>query len=55
MEIVKKVPLTNDSFDTARSNLKDRFENKRVLVNSQLRILIKIPIITDEMALPVKE
>ena len=47
-EIVSKAPLTNEGFDVAWSNLVQRFENKRILVNSQLRILFNMPPISTE-------
>ncbi|KAH8343581.1 hypothetical protein KR067_009515, partial [Drosophila pandora] len=37
--IVAKSPLTHDGFESAWTALCDRFENKRLLVNSQLKIL----------------
>ena len=52
---VKKAPLTHDGFDTVYSNLKDRFENKRVLVNRQLRILFNLLLSARQMAPPLKD
>ncbi|XP_037824461.1 uncharacterized protein LOC119612686 [Lucilia sericata] len=49
-EIVKKSPLTNQGFDLAWANLTERFENRRVQVNGQLRILFNLPSITSESA-----
>ncbi|XP_065356165.1 uncharacterized protein LOC135950558 [Calliphora vicina] len=49
-EIVKKSPLTNQGFDLAWSNLTQRFENRRVQVNSQLRILFNLPNLESESA-----
>ncbi|XP_059225803.1 uncharacterized protein LOC131997935 [Stomoxys calcitrans] len=53
-DIVKKCPLTNNGFDIAWSNLKDRFENKRMLVHSQLRILFNLSTITTESSEDIK-
>ena len=53
-EIVSKAPLTNEGFDVAWSNLVQRFENKRILVNSQLRILFNMPPISTESGEAIK-
>ena len=42
MEIVKKSPSSTHGFQETWNNLKDRFENKRILVNSQLKILFTL-------------
>ncbi|XP_073823930.1 uncharacterized protein [Musca autumnalis] len=54
LEIVKKSPLTNDGFANAWSNLKDRYENKRILVNSQLKILFNLGTVKNESAGEIK-
>ncbi|XP_075151122.1 uncharacterized protein LOC142225231 [Haematobia irritans] len=54
LEIVKKSPLTNEGFETAWANLRDRYENKRVLVNSQLKILFNLSPVKSEAALEIK-
>ncbi|XP_075167635.1 uncharacterized protein LOC142239744 [Haematobia irritans] len=54
LEIVKKSPLTNEGFETAWANLKDSYENKRVLVNSQLKILFNLSPVKSEAALEIK-
>lgn len=41
--IVKRYPLSHDNFDLAWEALKTRYENKRVLVDNQIRILFDIP------------
>ncbi|XP_075158007.1 uncharacterized protein LOC142231277 [Haematobia irritans] len=41
-DIVNKCPLTNGGFDIAWASLQERFENKRLLVHSQLRILFNL-------------
>ncbi|XP_075151010.1 uncharacterized protein LOC142225121 [Haematobia irritans] len=46
-EVVRKAPLTNEGFDIAWKALQVRYENKRLLINSQLRVLFnlkKIPL-----------
>ncbi|XP_073831622.1 uncharacterized protein [Musca autumnalis] len=54
LEIVKRSPLTNDGFENAWTNLKDRFENKRILVNSQLKILFNLAAVKNESAGEIK-
>lgn len=46
--IVKRYPLCDDNFDLAWNALKARYDNKRVLVDKQLRILFDIPVAADE-------
>ncbi|CAD6997982.1 unnamed protein product [Ceratitis capitata] len=53
-DIVKKSPLTNDGFATAWQNLSDRYENKRVMVNSQLKTLFNLPTVTVERGTEIK-
>ncbi|XP_075150683.1 uncharacterized protein LOC142224783 [Haematobia irritans] len=53
-DIVKKCPLTNSGFDIAWSNLKDRFENKRMLVHSQLRLLFNLNTVSAESSEDIK-
>ncbi|XP_073814293.1 uncharacterized protein [Musca autumnalis] len=54
LEIVKKSPLTNNGFENAWSNLKERYENKRILVNSQLKILFNLVTVKTESAGEIK-
>ncbi|XP_075162446.1 uncharacterized protein LOC142235098 [Haematobia irritans] len=54
LEIVKKSQLTNEGFEIAWSNLKDRYENKRILVNSQLKILFNLLPVKSESAQDIK-
>ncbi|XP_075158336.1 uncharacterized protein LOC142231584 [Haematobia irritans] len=54
-DIVSKVPLTNDNFDVAWTNLKTRYEKKRVLVNIQLKTLFSLPVITSESGSALKK
>ncbi|GBP97706.1 hypothetical protein EVAR_69964_1 [Eumeta japonica] len=42
------MPLTNEGFDMAWKNLVQRYENKRVLVNAQLKSLFNIRPVTKE-------
>ncbi|XP_073814312.1 uncharacterized protein [Musca autumnalis] len=53
-DIVQKCPLTNSGFDVAWRNLKERFENKRMLVHSQLRILFNLSPVTSESSEEIK-
>ncbi|XP_062123208.1 uncharacterized protein LOC133836632 [Drosophila sulfurigaster albostrigata] len=53
--IVSKSPLTNEGFQSAWSSLTERFENKRLLVNSQLRILFNLPAIGQESGAAIQE
>ncbi|XP_075163141.1 uncharacterized protein LOC142235769 [Haematobia irritans] len=46
--IVKRYTLCDENFDLAWDALKTRYENKRVLVDNQLRILFNIPPATVE-------
>ncbi|XP_036329728.1 uncharacterized protein LOC118741861 [Rhagoletis pomonella] len=54
-EIVSNSQLTNQGFETAWSNLKATYENKRVLVNSQLKKLFSLPVIRTESASALKD
>ncbi|XP_067639341.1 uncharacterized protein [Eurosta solidaginis] len=54
-EIVSKAPLTNLGFNMAWSNLKAAYENKRVLINSHLKVLFSLPVIRTESASALKE
>jgi len=53
--IVSKSPLTNDGFKSAWGNLMTRFENRRLLVNSQLKILFNLSVIGLESGVALKE
>ncbi|XP_044573966.1 uncharacterized protein LOC123258154 [Drosophila ananassae] len=53
--IVAKSPLTHDGFESAWTALCDRFENKRLLVNSQLKILFNLPVVVVESGAALKE
>ncbi|XP_075160007.1 uncharacterized protein LOC142233105 [Haematobia irritans] len=46
--IVKRYALCDENFSLAWSALKTRYENKRVLVDNQLKILFNIPVATAE-------
>ncbi|XP_036342389.1 uncharacterized protein LOC118751681, partial [Rhagoletis pomonella] len=54
-EIVQRCQLTNDGFQTAWKNLCDRYENKRILVNSQLRILFNLKAVESECGSSIKK
>ncbi|XP_075150765.1 uncharacterized protein LOC142224874 [Haematobia irritans] len=47
-EIISNVPLTNEGFSLAWKNLTDRYENRRMQVNEQLKILFNLPNVTLE-------
>ncbi|XP_075150778.1 uncharacterized protein LOC142224886 [Haematobia irritans] len=49
-EIVTKSPLTNEGFSSAWRDLCNRFENRRVLVNGQLKTLFSLQAISSESA-----
>ncbi|XP_075158166.1 uncharacterized protein LOC142231444 [Haematobia irritans] len=46
--IVKRYALCDENFTLAWNALKSRYENKRVLVDNQLKILFNIPVATSE-------
>ncbi|XP_051858192.1 uncharacterized protein LOC127565105 [Drosophila albomicans] len=54
-EIVAKFPLTNDGFASAWSALCERFENKRLLITSQLKILFNLSTVSQESGAAIKE
>ncbi|XP_073811801.1 uncharacterized protein [Musca autumnalis] len=41
-EINRHIPMTSDGFTLAWDNLRNQYENKRILINSQLRILFNL-------------
>lgn len=53
-DIVAKSPLTNEGFCSAWANLCSRFENRRILVNEQLKSLFNLPSISVESASSIK-
>lgn len=53
-EINKNVALTAEGFDIAWSNLKNQYENKRILINSQLRTLFNLAQCTQETSSGLK-
>ncbi|XP_059217691.1 uncharacterized protein LOC131994814 [Stomoxys calcitrans] len=54
-EIVSKSPLTNEGFRTAWTNLCARYDNKRVLINEQLKTLFGLSAIHSETAASLKK
>ncbi|XP_060665550.1 uncharacterized protein LOC132797788 [Drosophila nasuta] len=54
-EIVAKFPLTNDGFASAWGALCERFENKRLLITIQLKILFNLSMVTQESGAAIKE
>lgn len=53
-EIVRSCPFTNAGFQMAWQNLVERYENKRVLINAQLKTLFGITPITKESGPSIK-
>ncbi|XP_043063799.1 uncharacterized protein LOC122319964 [Drosophila ficusphila] len=53
--LVSKSPLTNDGFASAWESLRERFENKRLLVNSQLKLLFNLSSVGQESGRALKE
>ena len=53
-EILSKAPLMNGGFDIAWTALCHRFDNNRMLINAQLRILFMLPFISTESAEGIK-
>ena len=53
--IVSKFPLTAENFDLAWKALSDQYENRRILVNNQLKNLFNLPTITLESGKNIKE
>ncbi|XP_046808485.1 uncharacterized protein LOC111690866 [Lucilia cuprina] len=47
-ELLKTCPITNEGFEMAWRNLVNRYENKRILINAQLKILFNIAPVTKE-------
>ncbi|XP_075150882.1 uncharacterized protein LOC142224991 [Haematobia irritans] len=54
-EINRNVPLTSEGFDIAWGNLKNQYENKRILINNQLRILFNLPHCSHETSAGLKK
>ncbi|XP_075167783.1 uncharacterized protein LOC142239930 [Haematobia irritans] len=53
-DIVTKLPLTNENFSIAWKNLTQRYENKRILVNIQLKSLFNLSNINSESSVTLK-
>lgn len=53
-DIVRKLPLTNENFNVAWTNLCSRYENRRVLVNIQFKALFNLPTLTTECGTSLK-
>ncbi|XP_037818450.1 uncharacterized protein LOC119608194 [Lucilia sericata] len=47
-DLLKTCPITNDGFEMAWQNLVNRYENKRILINAQLKTLFNISPISKE-------
>ena len=52
--LIKHYPLTNESFPLAWESLKSRYENKRVLVDMQLKKLLNLQPVTKESGEAIK-
>lgn len=53
-DIVSKAPLTNEGFGIAWRNLSERYENKRLLVNNQVTILLNLSPVTTETSSAIR-
>ncbi|XP_036345828.1 uncharacterized protein LOC118755085 [Rhagoletis pomonella] len=53
-DIVSKCLITNEGFATAWENLCERYENKRILVNTQLKILFNLNSVESECGSSIK-
>lgn len=53
-ELLKTCPITNDGFEMAWQNLVNRYENKRILVNAQLKNLFNISPVSQETSANIK-
>jgi len=53
--IVKRFALSEESFELAWKALSDRFENKRLLVDNQLKKLLSIPVTTTESSSAIRK
>ncbi|XP_033240982.1 uncharacterized protein [Drosophila pseudoobscura] len=54
-DIVAQAPLTIEGFASAWSALRERFQNKRLILKAQLKILFSLPQIRTESAAALKE
>ena len=54
-EIIKNVPLTHNGFLIAWNNLKAQYENSRILINNQLKILFNLEKCNEEKSGPIKK
>lgn len=54
-KLLRHTPITEADYEPAWLKLKERYENKRILVNHQLKILINQPKITVEKPKDIKE
>jgi len=53
--IVSNSPFTNDGFRSAWANLTERFENKQLLVNGQLKIRFNVQSVNQESGSAIRE
>lgn len=52
--LLRHIPITNDDYEPAWNKLKSRYENKRIIVNHQLKILVNQPKIPLEKPKAIK-
>ena len=53
-DIVSKCPLSNEGFEVAWCNLRETYENPRMLVNNQLKLLFNLPSFDKESSVALK-
>ena len=53
-DVISKFPLTHRSFDLAWQALKEAYDNVRILVNNQLKLLFDLPVLDNESSSGLK-
>ncbi|XP_055903246.1 uncharacterized protein LOC129939295 [Eupeodes corollae] len=53
--IVSKFPLTEENFELAWKALSDQYENRRILVNNQIKTLFNLPVLTAESGKDIRD
>ncbi|XP_075162723.1 uncharacterized protein LOC142235354 [Haematobia irritans] len=54
-EINRHIPLTSEGFEIAWENLRNQYENKRIVINNQLRTIFNLPQCTQESSSGLKK